>query len=172
MKDKLSNDNKQKVTVFFCDIFGTIDGGCSDIECQKFADLLDKLRKINNSDLLLFGMSSSEIPHVVSHYEKKLSKYFNDNVKVMEKLDDDETISEAKISSALLYIDYLQKKYELVNIYCADDIVMLQDMFADLLYDIFGIELITIIPKHGENNLEFINKEIEKRFINNKIKYK
>lgn len=172
MKDKLSNEKIIRVTVFFCDIIGTIDGDINDEECKKFADLLDKLRKINNSDLLLFSISSTEQSNIVSYYEKKLSKYFNNNVMVMEKIEVDKTISDAKIANALLYIEYLQKEYEVAGVYCADDIAILQEMFANLLCKLFGIELITIITKHGENNLEFINKEIEKRFINNKIKYK
>lgn len=134
--------------------------------------MLDRLRKINNSDLLLFSISSTEQSNIVSYYEKKLSKYFNNNVMVMEKIEVDKTINDAKIANALLHIEYLQKEYEVAGVYCADDIVILQEMFANLLCKLFGIELITIIPKHRENNLEFINKEIEKRFINNKIKYK
>lgn len=127
--------------------------------------MLDKLRKRNNSDLLLFSISSTEQSNIVGYYEKKLSKYFNNNVMVMEKIEVDKKISDAKIASALLYIEYLQKEYEIVGVYCADDIVILQEMFANLLCKLFAIELIIIIPKHGENNLEFINKEIEKNLL-------
>lgn len=38
-------------------------------------------------------------------------------------------------------------------------------MFSEILSHMEGLELQTIIPKKGNNNLAFINKGIESRFI-------
>ena len=54
------------------------------------------------------------------------------------------------------------------GIYCADDILILQEMFSEILSHMEGLELQTIIPKKGNNNLAFINKKIESRFIGKK----
>lgn len=38
-------------------------------------------------------------------------------------------------------------------------------MFSEILSHMEGLELQAIIPKKGNNNLAFINKKIESRFI-------
>ena len=43
--------------------------------------------------------------------------------------------------------------------------MILQEMFSEILQHTEGISLNTIIPQKKENNLNFINEEIEKRFI-------
>lgn len=90
----------------------------------------------------------------------------------MDKIHNAEALREAKISCALLYIQNLQKDYNVKGVYCADDIEILQELFKNLLKDILEIDLNVIVPKNGENNLEFINKEIEKRFIKESSKIK
>ena len=56
------NSEKENLTLFFCDIYGTIDGVLTEEECAVFAELLEKIRVKNNSDYLYFGMASTEHP--------------------------------------------------------------------------------------------------------------
>lgn len=165
------NFKRKSVTLFFCDVYGTVDGGFSDDDLKKFASLLEELKEENKSDYLFFGMSSTERPDVVDSYESALSRYFSDDVKVIEKFQDAEAIREAKIACALFYIEHLKRQYDIDSIYCADDIVILQEMFSETLSHMEGLELQTIIPKKGNNNLAFINSEIESRFIKKKPSY-
>ena len=41
----MNNDfnKKEDLTLFFCDIYGTIDGGLTEEDCVVFAELLEKL---------------------------------------------------------------------------------------------------------------------------------
>lgn len=172
MENEFRDNNKKSVTIFFCDICGTVDGGFTLEDCYRFAELLKKLKEKNGSDYLFFGMSSTEHPDVVDYYEKCLSRYFSDDILLMEKIQNAEALREAKISCALLYIQNLQKYYDIKGVYCADDIEILQELFKNLLKDILDIDLNIIVPKSGENNLEFINKEIEERFIKESSKIK
>lgn len=160
-----NNINKKSITIFFCDVYGTVDGTFTDDDCKLFAELLKKLKDKNNSDYLFFSMSSTEHPEVVSYYEKFFSKYFSEDIIVKKNTHDVEAIREAKISCALLYLQNLTKEYNIDAVYCADDIELLQELFTHLLGDVMGIHLNTIIPKKDENRLEFINQEIERRFI-------
>lgn len=160
-----NNVNKKSITIFFCDVYGTIDGTFTDDDCKLFAELLKKLKLKNNSDYLFFSMSSTEHPEVVSYYEKFFSKYFSEDIIVKKNTHDVEAIREAKISCALLYLQNLTKEYNIDAVYCADDIELLQELFAHLLKDILGIELNTITPRRDENKLSFINDEIERKFI-------
>ena len=172
MKINFHNHKRESITIFFCDIYGTVDGGFTDDDIQKFANLLKELKEQNNSDYLFFGMSSTEKPEIVDIYEKQLSKYFDNNVVVLKKFHNTEALREAKISCALYFIKEIKKKYHIDGIYCADDIVILQEMFKETLKEMEGINLNTIIPKKGENNLAFINQEIEERFITKKFKHR
>ena len=70
MKENLPN--KESVTVFFCDIYGTIDGGFCDEDIQKFTKLLKKLKEKHHSDYLIFSMLSTEKPSIVAIYEKEI----------------------------------------------------------------------------------------------------
>lgn len=43
MTNSIINENRRKsITLFFCDIYGTVDGGFTEEECKKFAGLLEK----------------------------------------------------------------------------------------------------------------------------------
>lgn len=164
-------NDKKSITIFFCDVYGTVDGDFSNEDCKKFANNLKQLKDKNNTDYLFFSMSSTEHPEVVNDYEKSFSKYFDEDIIVMKSTHNLEAIREAKISCALLYFQNLAKEYNINAVYSADDIELLQELFTHLLKDIMGIELNTIIPKRDENRLSFINDEIEKRFISSsKIK--
>lgn len=46
MNNNIQNMNKKpSITLFFCDIYGTVDGGCSEEECQRFAKILKELKE-------------------------------------------------------------------------------------------------------------------------------
>lgn len=169
LKNNISSEDKKSITVFFCDIYGTVDGGFSEKECKKFAKLLEKIKEQNNSKYLIFGMLSAERSDIVDSYEKRLSKYFDNNVLLMPKFPNTEALKEAKISCALYYIEQLKKKYIVNDVFYADDLFLLHEMFKEMLEEIEGISLNSIIPKKGENNLNFINSELEKRFIKQKL---
>ena len=168
MKKNISSENKKNITMFFCDIYGTVDGGFTEEECRKFAKLLKKVKEQNDSDYLIFGMLSTEHSDIVDSYEKRLSKYFDNNVLTMPKFPNAEALKEAKISCALYYIEQLKKKYNINDVFFADDTDFLQEMFKEMLEKMEGISLNSIIHKKGENNLNFINSELEERFIKQK----
>ena len=89
---------------------------------------------------------------------------------IIPKYPNIDVIREAKTSRAMCYIEYLKKDFDIDDIFCVDDIVLIHEMFDSLLQAKEGLKLNSIIPKKGENNLMFINSELEKRFINNKLK--
>ncbi len=163
MKENLPN--KESVTVFFCDIYGTIDGGFCDEDIQKFTKLLKKLKEKHHSDYLIFSMLSTEKPSIVAIYEKEISKYFDENIILAKKNHNQEKLRESKVSCAIQYLHELKENFNIDSVYCADDTVILQEMFSETLQHTEGISLNTIIPQKKENNLNFINEEIEKRFI-------
>ena len=101
----MNNDfnKKEDLTLFFCDIYGTIDGGLTEEECIVFAELLEKIRVKNNSDYLYFGMSSTEHPDVVDMYESRLSRYFKDRIVLIPKDVESEVLREIKISYPSLF---------------------------------------------------------------------
>lgn len=90
----------------------------------------------------------------------------------MEKIHNSENLCEVKISWALLYIQNLQKDYDIKSVYCADDLEILQELFKNLLKEILDIDLNIIVPKKDENTLNFINNEIERKFIRKNSKLK
>lgn len=63
-----------------------------------------------------------------------------------------------------------KKNYNVNSVFCADDISLIHEMFSELLKEKESITLNSIIPQKGENNLNFINNELEKRFIKTKTK--
>mgnify|MGYP004504240309 CR=1 FL=1 len=165
MNNNILKTKRQSITIFFCDVYGTIDGGCSEEECKRFAELLEELKEKDNSDLLLFGMLSTEHPDVAKTYEQKISKYFANGIVVIDKHEDAEVLREAKVSCAIYYIDYLKQYYDINSVFCADDVIFIQEMFSDLLKSREGITLNSIIPGKEENNLTFINSELENKYI-------
>lgn len=166
MNNNIQNMNKKpSITLFFCDIYGTVDGGCSEEECQRFAKILKELKEKNNSDLLLFGMLSTEHPDIAKTYEQKISKYFESSIVVIDKHEDAEALREAKVSCALVYIEHLKQHYDINSVFCDDDVVFIQEVFSELLMSKDGITLNSIIPRKGENNLTFINSELENKYI-------
>ena len=167
----MENYNKESVTLFFVDIYGTIDGKFSDDDLQVFAKLLKKLKEENESNYLFFDLLSTENLMVVDYYEHALSKYFSDGVKIVERPLDAEVTRETKVAYALYYIERLKKQYDIDAVYYADDSAMLHKIFSDILLYKEGLELHSIIPKKEENNLNFINNEIEERFTNGNSKY-
>ena len=167
----MKNSKRESIALFFIDLYGTIDGKFSDYDLQVFAKLLKRLKEKNKSNYLFFDLLSTESPDIVNYYELALSKYFSDGLRVMEKLPNEEVTKETKITYALCYIEFLKKQFDIVAVYCADDSVMVQEMFSNALLYKEGIELHSIIPKDGDNNLNFINNEIEKCFIGQNSKY-
>ena len=156
----MNNDfnEKEVLTLFFCDIYGTIDGGLTEEECVVFAELLEKIRVKNNSDYLYFGMSSTEHPDVVDMYESRLSRYFKDRIVLIPKDVESEVLREIKISYTLHHINKLLKTFNINEIYFADDSQFNHDIFEVLLGE-YKIKLNSIVPKRDENYLSFINNE-------------
>lgn len=160
---------KENLTLFFCDIFGTIDGGFTEEECLKFADLLDKIRNKNNSDYLYFGMASTEYIDIVNEYEKRLSKYFGEKIILVPKDIEFEVLREIKAAYALKHINKLLKDFVIKEVYFADDSKINHDMFRVLLEE-YGIKLNSIMPSSGENYLSYIINELESKYLNNETK--
>ena len=167
----MKNSKKESITLFFVDLYGTIDGKLFDEDLQVFADLLKKLKEKNQSNYLYFDLLSTECPSVVECYEDIFSKYFNNDIRVMEKFPNANVTKESKITYALCYIDLLKKQYDIDAIYFADDSTVLQEIFGNILLYKEGLELHSIIPKKGDNNLAFINRKIEDCFIRHNSRY-
>lgn len=160
---------KENLTLFFCDIFGTIDGGFAEEECLRFAELLDKIRIKNNSDYLYFGMASTEHIDVVNEYEKRLSKYFTERIVLVPKDIEFEVLREIKTAYVLKHINKLLKDFDIKEVYFADDSKINHDMFGVLLEE-YGIKLNSIMPSSGENYLSYIISELESKYLNNETK--
>ena len=163
----MNNDfnKKEDLTLFFCDIYGTIDGGLTEEECIKFSELLEELRLKHGSDYLYFGMASTEHPDVVDMYESRLSRCFKDRIVLIPKDVESEVLREIKTSYTLHHINKLLKTFNINEIYFADDSQFNHDMFEVLLGD-YKIKLNSIVPKRGENYLSFINSELESKYLN------
>lgn len=159
--------NKKNITLFFCDVYGTVDNGFTEEECKEFSNLLEQIIRHNGSDYLMFGMASTEDYLTVDDYEKKLTKYFEKNVKLLPKLPESKVLNEAKISFIIKYINFLLENYNIEEIYLADDSVFNQEMLRGLLFSLVGIELKSIIPPKNNNNLKFINTSINEILVSN-----
>ena len=164
--------NRKNITLFFCDVYGTVDDGFTEEECKEFSNLLERLIHQNGSDYLMFGMASTEDPSVVDDYEKRLTKYFERNVRILPKLPENKILNEAKITFIIKYINHLQQNYNIEEIYLADDSKFNQEMLRELLFELTGIELKSIIPNKNNNNLKFINTSIEDLLISRSSKRK
>lgn len=158
-------NKKEDLTLFFCDIYGTIDGGFTEKECIRFSELLEELRLKHGSDYLFFGMASTEHSDVVDMYESRLSRYFKDRIVLIPKDVESEVLREIKTSYTLHHINKLLKTFNINEIYFADDSQFNHDMFEVLLGD-YKIKLNSIVPKRGENYLSFINNELESKYLN------
>lgn len=157
----------EDITLFFCDIYGTIDSGFSLDECKEFATLLEELIVVNGSKYLMFAMASTEDEQVVDDYEEKITKYFENNIKILPKLPDNHILNEAKVSFIINYIKYILKSYNIKEIYLADDSLYNHMILEEVLKSLTNVDLVSIMPKTNENRLEYINNSILD-IINNK----
>lgn len=162
-------NKKEALTLFFCDIYGTIDGEITEEDCIKFAYLLEQIRLLNGSDYIYFGMASTENLDIVNLYEERLSKYFTNKIIVLSKDLEIEVLREIKTSYTLKHIQKLLKNYEIKEVYFADDSYFYSEMLKTLLLE-YNIKLNSIIPGKDENYLRFINEELENKYLleNNK----
>ena len=162
-------NQKEKITLFFCDIYGTIDGGFTTEDSIRFASLLEQIRIKKESDYIFFGMASTEHQQIVDEYEEKLSEYFNNKIILVPKVDEIEVLREIKSAYTLKHIEKLLKTYEINEVFLIDDTKFNHDIFETLLME-YGIKLNSIVPKENENYLRFINEQLEKEFLldNNK----
>ena len=160
---------KEVLTLFFCDVYGTIDGGFTESECMEFASLLEQIRILKGSDYLYFGMASTEEQTVVDFYEKRLSKYFTDRILLVPKDDEIEVLREIKNSYTLKHIEKLLKTYDINEVFFADDSKFNHELF-ELLLSQKGIKLNSIIPGENQNYLKYINEQLESEYLleNNK----
>lgn len=163
---------KKRITIFFCDLHGTIDGGYSEEDIQKFSELLEIIKNNDGSDYLFFKIASTEQLDIVDSYDQNISKYFKENVLVLPKIPEAEAQRERKTSLLLHYINQLKMNYIINSVYFVDDSSLLHEIFKDLLELTTGLELNSIIPEKGENKLEFINEHLETKYIKNKTESK
>lgn len=157
--------NKKNITLFFRDVYGTVDDGFTEEECKEFSKLLEELIHQNGSDYLMFGMASTEDPLIVDDYENRLTEFFERNVILLPKLPENKMLNEAKIAFIVKYINHLLENYDIKEIYLADDSELNHYMLCDILLELTGIELQSIIPNENNNNLRFINNSIKEILI-------
>lgn len=168
--NKTLSSEKKKITLFFCDVYGTIDGGFTNFDCYNFAKLLERIKEQNNSDYLFFSMLSSEVPQVVTSYGEQLSKYFDNNVLLIPNFEEADDLRQVKVSCALYRVELLKKKYNINSVFLADDMSLLHEMLGEILNEIEGIPLNSIIPSKGENKLSFINDILTRKISEEEIK--
>ena len=68
------------------------------------AKILKELKEKNNSDLLLFGMLSTEHPDIAKTYEQKISKYFESGIVVIDKHEDAEALKDLEIKDDITFV--------------------------------------------------------------------
>lgn len=153
---------KENITLFFCDLRGTIDGELTEGDTEKFAELLDELREKNDSSKLFFSMASTERIDIVEEYQKKLSKYFKKNVEAINAI-----TNSSKLDGMEDLIEKLNEKYNINAAYYADDNEMIREMCCEVLQGKYNIEFNPIEP---DSRLSFINDELESKYINSFLK--
>ena len=161
---------KKSITIVFCDIFGTIDGGIDDSESKRFAELLEYIRIKNKSDYVYFAIASTEDKETVEYYENEITKYFDKSTIIIPKVLEIESKRDVKAISSYNYIEHLRKDFDIHSVYYIDDVELLHFMLSGLLElneeikDTIPVH--SIIPKHGENSLKYINDYLEKHHVN------
>ena len=160
---------KKDATVFFCDICGTIDGKNELEDYEEFVKNLERIGQENGSDEVLFLFASTEDKSIKQEYAKKFNLFFNDYVNfptIPEEIEIELESSGAKNQYFNRVLDRLCDEYNFKEIILADD-----SEFNHLSFSFAAEDFLTddgkytsIVTGEGNNNLKFINSELEEKF--------
>ena len=151
----------EKVTLFFCDIYGTFDNGnkfkVDDFQIKRFIENLNKIMLYNQTEKIIFTFVTTEDFKSVKSMDDKIKPYIeNSNICVGEHIYYDGITNVNKACDIIAYVKELQKKYIIDSkVYYADD---------------FNYDIQSIIP--NDNGLYDVNEKLEKTFIKNNISRK
>lgn len=170
------------ITLFFCDIAGTIDGSSINkiSDYKNFNNLIKKIQQNNKSDYIIFPLISTDpfrivnnkIKFICSHNENfiMIGKQFFDN----GYIEKDKVITgiSGKSQQIIYYINELSKRYEIDSVIYADDCMIYHDILHELAKEYNLDDIITsIIPTKSEG-LSELNELLEFHITNSKGKQK
>ena len=167
----------EKVTLFFCDIYGTFDNGnkfkVDDFQIKRFIENLNKIMLYNQTEKIIFTFVTTEDFKSVKSMDDKIKPYIeNSNICVGEHIYYDGITNVNKACDIIAYVKELQKKYIIDSkVYYADDCNLYHYFLEELkkLFD-FNYDIESIIP--NDNGLYDVNEKLEKTFIKNNISLK
>lgn len=155
----------KKVTLFFCDIWGTFDSknhlnvNCEEI--KRFVDNLNQLMQYNETNQVIFSFVTTENLNTVRFMETQLRTYINDNIFIGNHIYYDGINIVNKPHDIIMYIKELESQYNIDNnIYYADDSEFFHWLLLELKdYCNLEYQIHSIIPQH--NGLSDVNFIIE-----------
>lgn len=160
----------KKITLFFCDIYGTFTEGsslCTNIgSIKKFVHNLDNIRKAKGSDKVIFSFITTEDLETVLSMEKILSESITEeDISIgLHFCNDANHPNINKPFEIINYINYLRNYYIIDQVYYADDCELYHSILDDLkLYYKVDCCINSIIPKN--NGLIDVNHDLENILI-------
>lgn len=170
----------QNIVLFFCDITGTIIGKNKNsiIDYQLFNQLLSNIISENQAKNLIFSLVSSDDSIIVNHQKNILQNYLNQSIILGKQFFDNGYImndniyikKQSKIEQMLAYIKELNKDFNIIKLYYADDCEFFHILLNELLStdNYYNNLLTSIIPKAHQGLVE-LNSLLENETINNNI---
>lgn len=166
----------EKITLFFCDIYGTFDNSAeksTDIksEIKIFTNNLEKIKEKNNSNKIIFSFVTTETIETIIEKEALLKESSASNNIIIGKHFYSKHKADVTNKAALMlnYIKELEKNYIIDEIYYADDCEFYHLMLYGLkkLYKV-NYFINSIIPKN--NGIIDVNYALENEYIKQKQK--
>lgn len=170
------------LTLFFCDINGTIEGSSTNkiSDYKKFNDIIKEIQQKNNSDYIIFSLISSDSSSFVKNKTNFINS-FNKNFIIFGKqffdngyIDENKIITgiSGKAQQIIYYINELSKIYKIDSVIYADDCIIYHDILHELAKNYNLDDIITsIIPTKGKG-LSELNELLENYINSTKEKQK
>lgn len=166
----------KKVVLFFCDISGTINGkNLNEVnDYYAFVTNIISLMKENLAENIVFSLVSTDSSEIIQKEIDLLKRFFSNQVITGKQFFEDgyidnhqkfQTIS-GKPFQILNYVKELQKDYEIVKIYFADDTKIYHEILFELA-DYFNIpvgQIVSLIPEKSQGLAE-LNELIKTEYI-------
>lgn len=171
----------KNITLFLCDIEGTYknDYENKQKDIKEFVEVINKLRKLNNSQKVVFSFMSQSNGIDVQECANTIKPFINESNIVLGKqyydvgyiINDIEhkIATRSKLSQMLEYIYEMSNKYTINKIYYADDSKLGTYMFKEIAEDL-GYDIESINPQNG--GCKELTSIINENFLNHKTKKK
>lgn len=161
----------KNIVLFFCDLTGTIIGReeNSIIDYQRFYQLLLNIQNTEQVENLIFSLVSSDVHKIINNHTNIFKEFFSEPIILGKQFFDNGYIinnkiystNQSKIEQILTYINELNKKFNIIKIYYADDC----EFFHIILNEIINNDILTSIIPQKKQGLRELNNLLENEII-------